>query len=132
MDGNATDAVSVVPSAIHWVRRQLYEWGARNYAQGIGYPPLSVSEKMRVGRGGRFEGPSLPPDLEDVDAAVRLLEPQHKLIIAECYTHRGTHSDHMIRLRLPARSYFRRKNTAEQRVYCLLQRGSEFLQSGQR
>jgi hypothetical protein len=114
---------------LHWIRRQLYHWGLRNRAQGIGYPTMATMEKARVGRGGVFEGPSLPPDLEDVDLAVRRLEPQHKLVIAECYTHWGTHADHMIRLRMSERTYFRRKNLAETRVYSLLQRDSDFLQS---
>lgn len=112
---------------LHWIRRQLYEWGIRNRAHGIGYPTMSVSEKMRVGRGGIHAEPALPPDLEAVDLAVRLLEPQHKMIIAECYTHRGTHADHMIRLQMPEATYFRRKNMAEKRVYSLLQCESETL-----
>jgi hypothetical protein len=112
-----------------WIRIKLYEWGVRNRVRGIGYPTMSATEKARVGRGGAFYEPSLPQDLEEVDQAVRQLEPQHKLIIAECYTHYGTHDDHMARLRMPPRTYFRRKNIAEQRVYWLLQRGSEFLQS---
>jgi hypothetical protein len=114
---------------LSWIRIKLYEWGVRNRAEGIGYPTMSSHEKARVGRGGVFEGPSLPPDLEEVDQAVRRLEPQHKMVIAECYTHRGTHDDHMIRLQMPARTYYRRKNIAEQRVYTLLQCGSGFLQS---
>jgi hypothetical protein len=103
-----------------WIRIKLYEWGIRNRVQGIGYATMSSHEKARVGRGGRFEGPSLPPDLEEIDLAVRKIEPQHKLVIAECYTHYGTHDDHRIRLRLSRATYFRRKNLAEQRVYWAL------------
>jgi hypothetical protein len=114
---------------LHWIRRQLYHWGLMNRAHGIGYPTMSSHEKARVGRGGVFEGPSLPQDLAEVDLAVRMLEPQHKMVIAECYTHYGTHSDHMIRLRMSERTYFRRKNMAENRVITLLQRDSRFLQS---
>jgi len=114
---------------LHWVRRQLYHWGLMNRAHGIGYPTMAATEKARIGRGGVFEGPNLPQDLEEVDLAVRRLEPQHKLVIAECYTHYGTHMDHMIRLRMSERTYFRRKNIAEQRVYWLLQRDSDYLQS---
>ena len=108
-----------------WIRHQLYEWGLRNRAVGIGYPTMSSHEKARVGRGGVFEGPYLPPDLEEIDEAVRRLEPQHKMIIAECYTHYGTHDDHMIRLRLSRATYFRRKNFAEKRVFFLLRRETE-------
>ena len=109
-----------------WIRRQLYHWGLICRARGIGYPTMAATEKARIGRGGTFDGPSLPPDLQEVDIAVCRLEPQHKLVIVECYTHYGTHHDHMIRLRLPERTYFRRKNLAENRVNWFLQSGSEF------
>jgi hypothetical protein len=105
---------------IHWIRIKLYEWGVRNRAQGGGYPSMASHEKARVGRGGLFCEPDLPPDLAEVDRAVARLEPQHKMVIAECYTHRGTHDDHMARLRMAARTYFRRKNLAENRVFTLL------------
>jgi hypothetical protein len=109
---------------LNWLRMKLYEWGVRNRVRGIGYPTMSSHEKARVGRGGVFYEPSLPPDLEDIDQAVRKLEPQHKLMIAECYTHYGTHDDHMARLRMARATYFRRKNVAESRVYWLLQSGT--------
>jgi hypothetical protein len=114
---------------LHWVRRQLYYWGLRNRVQGIGYPSMATTEKARVGRGGAPDGPYLPQDLIEVDLAVRKLKPGHKEIIAECYTHGGTHSDHMIRLRLPERTYFARKKSAESKVYWFLQTGSEFVDS---
>lgn len=107
---------------LNWLRIKLYEWGCRNRAQGIGYPNMSSHEKALRGRGGRSEWPSLPPDLQEIDQAVLHLEPEHKLIIAECYTHYGTHDDHMIRLRLNRATYFRKKNLAESRVYWCLQR----------
>jgi hypothetical protein len=105
---------------LHWIRRQLYHWGLRNRAQGIGYPSMSAETKAIYGRGGSFDGPNLPQDLIEVDMAVRRLKPGHKEIIAECYTHGGTHSDHMIRLRLAASTYFARKKSAEQKVYWYL------------
>jgi len=110
---------------LHWIRRQLYEWGVRNRVRGIGYATMSSHEKARVGRGGSFDGPSLPQDLEDIDLAVRRLEREDRAIIAECYTHYGTHWDHMIRLRLPERTYYRKKKAAEQAVYWSLNSGSE-------
>lgn len=112
---------------LHWTRRQLYQWGVRNRAVGIGYPNMATTEKARIGRGGLFTEAKLPPDLEEVDQAVRLLEPLDKMVIAECYTHHGTHIDHMIRLRMPESTYFRRKKVAEKEVYWLLQRESETL-----
>jgi hypothetical protein len=116
----------IQPSEHHWIRRQLYEWGKRCRAMGIGYPNMSTTEKMRVGRGGKFSEPELPPDLVLVDLAVQRVEPQHKLVIAECYTHFGTHIDHMIRLQMPESTYFRRKKLAETRVYWLLNTESEY------
>jgi hypothetical protein len=112
---------------VDWIRRQLYEWGMRNRARGIGYPTMAATEKAIRGRGGAYREPDLPEDLEAVDRAVRALESDDRRIIAECYTHYGTHEDHMGRLRMPARTYCRRKNRAEIRVITLLQRGSEFL-----
>lgn len=112
---------------LHWTRRQLYQWGVRNRAVGVGYPGMASTEKARIGRGGLFCEAKLPPDLEDVDNAVRLLAPPDKMVIAECYTHNGTHVDHMIRLRMPESTYFRRKKVAETAVYWSLQRESEYL-----
>ncbi len=117
---------------LSWIRRQLYQWGLRNRARGIGYPNMAATEKARIGRGGAFQEGYLPPDLEEIDLAVRLLESRDRAVIAECYTHSGTHSDHMIRLRMSEATYFRRKKVAETNVYCLLQRDSEFLQSASR
>lgn len=114
---------------IYALRATLAQWGIRCRARGIGYPMMAATEKARIGRGGLFDGPYLPPDLERVDVAVARLEPQHKLVIVECYTHFGTHEDHMIRLRLPRTSYYRRKNLAEMRVNTLLQSGREFVHS---
>src|SRR3954465_8751786 len=105
---------------LHWIRRQLYHWGLRNRAQGIGYPNMATTEKARIGRGGGISELVLPPDLEEIDFAVRQLEREDRRVIAECYTHFGTHSDHMIRLRMPETTYFRRKKLAETRVYLSL------------
>ncbi len=105
---------------LQWIRIQLYQWGLRNRARGIGYPTMSATEKARVGRGGVFSEPELPPDLEEIDAAVRQLDSDNKAIISECYTHYGTHEEHMARLRMARATYFRKKNLAEKRVYILL------------
>lgn len=114
----------------HWIRVQLAAWGVRCRARGLGLPTMSATEKARIGRGGTFEGPYLPPDLEEVDRAVGRLSPGHRCVINEIYLHRGTHEDHMIRLRLPKWSYYRRKNLAEQQVYWLLQPATENVGSG--
>jgi hypothetical protein len=98
--------------------------------RGIGYPNMATFERACRGRGSLlFWETDLPEDLAAIDNAVTRLEPQHKLVIAECYTHRGTHSDHMIRLRMPESTYFRRKNLAETRVYWSLQHESEYVVS---
>jgi hypothetical protein len=108
-------------SDLNWLRGMLAQWGLRNRARGIGYPSMSAETKAIYGRGGSFDGPYMPPDLERLDVAVARLEPPHKSVIVEVYTHWGTHEDHMIRLRLPKWSYYRRKNLAESRVNTLLQ-----------
>ena len=111
---------------VYELRAMLARWGLRCRATGIGYPTMAATEKARIGRGGAPDGPYLPPDIEEVDTAIAHLEPQHKLVIVEVYTHFGTHEDHMIRLRLPKWSYYRRKNIAEQRVNTLLHGATEF------
>lgn len=110
---------------LHWIRIKLNEWGRRSRAVGIGYPTMAATEKARVGRGGAFNGPSLPPDLEEIDAAVSRADPQHRLILVECYTKGGQWRDHAARLRLSADSYFRRKKKAELVLYLTLRRANE-------
>ena len=105
---------------LHWVRLKLYQWGRMNKARGIGYPSMCATEKARVGRGGVYRERELPPDLEDVDEAVRSSPPQHKLIIVECYTKDGDYRDHAARLRLSVDAWYRRKNSAERAVFSLL------------
>jgi len=102
------------------LRRRLTLWGRLCCAVGIGYPTMSSHEKARVGRGGVFNGPSLPEDLLAIDVAVSRAPPQHKLILVEVYTKGGHWSDHAARLRLSADSYFRRKKRAEVYLNSLL------------
>jgi hypothetical protein len=105
------------------IRRRLTTWGRLCRAVGIGYPTMSATERARVGRGGSFDGPTLPDDLAAIDLAVARAEPQHKLIIVECYTKGGSWQDHAARLRdhhgmaMSKPNFFRRKNLAEKRVY---------------
>lgn len=112
---------------LFWIRRQLTDWGVRSRVRGIGYPTMSTTEKAIRGRGGAYHEPQLPPDLEEIDQAVRLLEPYYKSVIVECYTHYGTHAEHMGRLRLSKATYFRHKNVAEKRVYWLLNSETDFV-----
>lgn len=98
---------------LHWIRIKLTDWGRRSRAIGIGYPTMAVTEKARIGRGGSFDGPSLPDDLMEIDAAVSRSPPQHKLILVECYTKDAHWREHAARLRLSADAYFRRKKKAE-------------------
>jgi hypothetical protein len=108
-----------------WVRARLAQWGKWNMAQGIGYPSIAAHESLRLGT-SVFDDAAMPDDLRAVDRAVWHLTPGLKCVVVEVYTHRGSHEDHMIRLRLPKWAYYRRKNTAEQKVYCLLQSATEF------
>jgi hypothetical protein len=99
------------------IRRRLTMWGRLCRAVGIGYPTMSATERARVGRGGSFDGPTLPDDLAAIDVAVARVEPHHKLILVECYTKYGDWQDHAARLQLTKPTFFRRKNLAEKRVY---------------
>ena len=66
---------------LHWIRLKLYQWGRLCRAIGTGYPTMAATERARVGRGGAFDGPSLPQDLAEVDSVVAISPPQHKLIL---------------------------------------------------
>jgi len=98
---------------LYWIRMRLTAWGRLCRAVGIGYPNMAATERARVGRGGSFDGPSLPDDLAEIDVEVARSPPQHKLILVEVYTKDAHWRDHAARLRLSADSYFRRKKTAE-------------------
>ena len=82
---------------------------------------MSATEKARIGRGGVYEGPSLPVDLEYVEIAVARSLPQHKLILVEHYTKTGSVRDHAARLALSRMTYWRRKDLAERHVGSILE-----------
>lgn len=103
-------------NSIGWLRLRLTRWGRICRAVGIGYPSMSSHEKAIRGRGGLFDGPSMPDDLLDLDAAIVRLEPQHKLVIVEFYTKSGTMEEHAARLNLTRPNFYRRKNLAENRL----------------
>lgn len=103
-------------SDLTWLRLKLSQWGHRSKAIGIGFPSMSTTERARIGRGGVYTGPALPPDLELLDLAVSKSQPQHKLIVVETYTKDGYARDHAVRLRLSLRSYWRRRTMAETHV----------------
>lgn len=111
---------SFKPDDQSWIRVRLAEWGRWCRAEGIGYPTISAHESLHLGA-GVFDSAEMPEDLRAVDRAVWALQPGHKCVIVEVYTHRGSHEDHMIRLRLPKWAYYRRKNLAESKVYWHLQ-----------
>jgi hypothetical protein len=96
-----------------YLRRQLSLWGRLCRAVGIGYPTMAATEKARVGRGGAFDGPTLPDDIAEIDVCVARSPPQHKLVLVECYTKDGDYRDHAARLRLSVDSYYRRRKRAE-------------------
>jgi hypothetical protein len=101
------------PNEIYDLRRYLTLWGRMSRALGIGYPTMSATEKARVGRGGAFDGPSMPDDIATLDAHISRCPPQHKLIIVETYTKNGDYRDHAARLRLSVDAFYRRRKTAE-------------------
>lgn len=98
---------------LYWIRRQLWLWGRLCRAVGVGYPSMCATEKARVGRGGSFDGPNLPPDIAELDTVIARAPPQHKLILVEAYTKGGDYHDHAARLMLSVDSYYRRKKSAE-------------------
>ena len=100
-------------SDLHFIRMQLSLWGRLCRAMGLGYPTMAATEKARIGRGGVFNGPSLPDDIAELDGLIARSPPQHKLIIVEAYTKGGDYRDHAARLRLSVDAYYRRKKSAE-------------------
>lgn len=114
------------------LRILLAQWGVMSRARGIGYPTMAATEKARIGRGGVWAEPELPPDLVPVDRAVARSLPQHKLIIVECYTKPAPWREHAARLQLTEPSYFRRKKMAEMHIYSLLHGESDSVISGAR
>lgn len=107
-------------SHLFWIRLKLGQWGSKCRAFGIGYPTMAATEKARIGRGGSFNGPSLPVDLEEIDNAVCLAPVDYKAILVECYTKQATPYEHAVRLGLKKDAYYRRKNSAEQHIYEIL------------
>jgi hypothetical protein len=80
---------------------------------GVGYPSMAATERARIGRGGRFTGPALSPELEEIDAIVAAAPPKHRQILVEAYTKGGTGRKHAARLGFSVRDYWRRKTEAE-------------------
>jgi hypothetical protein len=105
---------------LYWLRLKLGQWGRRCRAIGLGYPTMSSHEQARIGRGGAFTGPTLPPDLEEIDYAVTISPPNHKMIIVECYTKEGTRHEHAARLYLSEAAFYARKKKAEVFLYQML------------
>jgi hypothetical protein len=112
-----------------YLRRQLSLWGRLCRAVGVGYPTMSTTERARIGRGGSFDGPSLPDDIAEIDALVARIPPQHKLILVEAYTKSGEWYDHAARLQLSKDAYFRRKKTAEVYLNAALMSANDGLRS---
>jgi hypothetical protein len=104
-----------------WTRAKLTQWGRKCRALGTGFPSMSTTEKARIGRGGRFSGPALPPDLEEIDVIVSRAPKHHQAILVEAYTKSGSGSQHAGRLRFSLRDYWRRKTEAEEHVRDRLQ-----------
>src|SRR5690242_20355740 len=92
-----------------WIRLKLTQWGRVCRVLGIGYPTMSATEKARIGRGGSFGGPSLPPDLEEIDHEIAVAPAEHKIVLVEVYTKSGGWRDHAVRLALGKDAYFDRK-----------------------
>jgi hypothetical protein len=102
------------PIDLSWTRMKLGQWGRSSSAHGLGYPSMSTTEKARIGRGGNGSGgPSLPPDLEDIDLVVARSPRKLKAVLIEAYTKRGTTRQHAARLGFSVGDYWRRRTRAE-------------------
>jgi hypothetical protein len=99
-----------------WIRMKLTQWGRRCRALGIGYPCMTSTEKARIGRGGLFYGPSLPEDLEAIDAAVSRAPIGYKNVLIERYTKGGDSELHAARLLIARSTYFDRLKSAEKHI----------------
>lgn len=98
---------------LYALRRYLAVWGRLSRAIGIGYPTMSAETKAIYGRGGAFNGASLPDDIAELDAHISRCPPQHKMILVETYTKNGNYEDHAARLRISVDAFYRRRKRAE-------------------
>ena len=81
------------------LRSYLRLWGSVCRRIGVGYASMSSHEKARIGRGGAFDGLTIPDWLAHIDHGVAQLPSHHKLYIVEHYTKHGNRHDHIARLR---------------------------------
>lgn len=103
----------IVDTSLIGIRIQLTRWGRICRALGIGYPSMAATEKARIGRGGAFDGPSLPPDLAEIDYEVTVAPAEHKRILIEVYTKSGAWREHALRLGLGKDAYYDSRKRAE-------------------
>jgi hypothetical protein len=103
----------IIDTNLIGIRIQLTRWGRICRALGIGYPSMAATEKARIGRGGSFNGPSLPPDLEEIDHEVTIAPIEHKRVIIEVYTKTGTWREHALRLGFGKDLYYDSRKRAE-------------------
>lgn len=96
-----------------WLRVKLRQWGCYSRVIVGGYPSMATTERARIGRGGVFEGRSLPPDLEEIDHFVSCSPADHKRILVEHYTKDGDYREHAARLQLSVDAYYRSRKRAE-------------------
>lgn len=103
----------IIDTNLIGIRIQLTRWGRISRALGIGYPTMAATEKARVGRGGSFNGPSLPPDLAEIDYEVTISPFEHKRVIIEVYTKSGAWREHALRLGMGRDMYYDSRKRAE-------------------
>lgn len=105
-------------TALDWTIAKLYEWGRWVRDNGIGYPPMSTTEKARIGRGGKpgDRSDALPGELEAIDRAVSTAPVEYKTLLIEHYTKFGYNSEKAVRLGISRQTYYQRKASAERYV----------------
>lgn len=111
------DAEPVRYTGLDWTIAMLALWGRMVRDRGIGYPPMSTTEKARIGRGGGADPLiPLPPDIEAIDNAVSAAPIELKILLIEHYTKDGYAVEKAARLGISRSLYFVRKSQAERHI----------------
>lgn len=105
-------------TGLDWTITKLYEWGRWVRDNGIGYPPMSATEKARIGRGGKpgDRSDALPAEIEAIDRAVCVAPVDFKTVLIEHYTKFGYNAEKAARLGISRQTYYQRKASAERYV----------------
>ena len=108
-------------TGLDWTISKLRQWGRMVMDGGLGYPPMSTTEKARIGRGGGQDSNiELPPDLEVIDNAVATAPVEFKTVLVEHYSKDGMPSEKAAHLGISRSMYYARKLSAERYIATVL------------